>query len=131
MARQSKRKKFSNNQPVVFRFGERRLVGKVVFIRPIGKQFSYDVLCEDGKVYGELGVDSAINQCIDTYLTRLFYRKYKIDENSIPELIEEVVNIPESALSNAIIDDSESEESENIADEEERLFEDEDADPNY
>lgn len=131
MARQSKKRKFSNNQPVVFRFGDRKLVGKVVFIRPIGKKFTYDVLCEDGKVYPELGVDSAINQCIDTYLTRIFYRKYKIDENSIPSQVEEVVNLPEASLTASIIDDIEVEETERFVEEDDRLFEDEDADPNY
>ena len=86
MARQSKRRKFVNNQPVVFRFGERKLIGKVIFSRPVGKKFTYDVLCEDTKVYSELQVDVAMNQCIDTYLTKLFYKKYKIDENFIPEI---------------------------------------------
>ena len=91
MARQSKRRKFANNQPVVIRFGERKLVGKVVFARPIGKKFTYDVLCEDTKVYSELQVDVAMNQCIDTYLTRLFYRKYKIDETYIPEADDDII----------------------------------------
>ena len=86
MARQSKRRKFVNNQPVVFRFGERKLIGKVIFSRPVGKKFTYDVLCEDTKVYSELQVDVAMNQCIDTYLTKLFYKKYNIDENFIPEI---------------------------------------------
>ena len=43
MARQSKRRKFVNNQPVVFRFGERKLIGKVIFSRPVGKKFTYEL----------------------------------------------------------------------------------------
>jgi hypothetical protein len=51
MAKQNKKRKFSNNQPVVIRFSERKMVGKVVLVRPVGKRFIYDVLCEDGKLY--------------------------------------------------------------------------------
>lgn len=81
----AKRKtKFSINQPVAVRYGDRKLIGKVAFIRPVAKQFVYDVLGEDGKVYEDLNVDTAVNQCIDTYLTKLFYKKYDISEDMIP-----------------------------------------------
>lgn len=128
MARQSKRRKFANNQPVVIRFGERKLVGKVVFARPIGKKFTYDVLCEDTKVYSELQVDVAMNQCIDTYLTRLFYRKYKIDETYIPEADDDIINI--SSMSNSLIEEPEVVE-EDVTEDEGLLFEDDEIDPNY
>ena len=51
MAKSTRKRKFSNNQIVVFRFGERKIVGKVVFARPIGKKFTYDEYAEDGKIY--------------------------------------------------------------------------------
>ena len=127
MAKQSKRRKFSNNQPVVFRFGERRLFGKVIFARPIGKKFTYDVLCEDGKVYSELHVDVAMNQSIDTYLTRLFYKKYKIDENFIPEVTNDILP---AATSESLIDEPETSEDE-ASDSNEVLYEDDEFDPNY
>lgn len=92
-----RKKKFSINQPVVFRYSDRKLVGKVSFIRPVGKKFIYDVMCEDGKEYYELSVDSNMNQCIDTYLTKLFYKKYNIDENAIPEIENEEVSVKTSA----------------------------------
>lgn len=79
-----KRKKFAHNQTVVFRFGERKLVGKIYNYHPVGKEFIYDVLCEDGKIYTELTVDSKLNQTIDTYLTKLFYNKYNITDSPIP-----------------------------------------------
>ena len=81
MAKRIKKIKFSNNQLVVFRFGDRKIVGNVVFVKPVGKllkQFIYDVAAEDGKTYYELTVDGPVNNSIDTYLTRLFYQKYKI-----------------------------------------------------
>ena len=81
----SKRKtKFSVNQPVAFRYGDKKMIGTVSLIKPIGKQFVYNVIGENGKEYDELGVDLAVNMCIDTYLTRLFYRKYDISEDHIP-----------------------------------------------
>lgn len=81
----AKRKtKFSVNQPVAFRYGDRKLIGKVAVIKPVAKQFVYDVLGEDGKLYEELGVDTTLNQCVDTYLTKLFYKKYDISEDMIP-----------------------------------------------
>jgi len=131
MARQSKRRKFSTNQPVVIRFGERKLIGKIVFIRPVGKQFTYDVLCEDMKVYPELGVDTVLNLCVDTYLTKLYYKKYKIDPNLIPEAEEVAVVTPTGKLSRAVIDEPETDEEVEKESDEEILFEDEDLDPNY
>ena len=86
------KKRFSTNQVVVFRFSDRKMVGRVVMVRPIGKIFNYDVLAEDGKIYEELAVDSNMNHSIDTYLTRLFYRKYNISESEIPVT---AVNVPE------------------------------------
>lgn len=80
------RSKFYTNQPVVFRYGNRKLVGKVFLIKPIGKTFIYDVLCEDGKIYEELKVDTPLNLCIDTYLTKLFYKKYDISVDMIPQM---------------------------------------------
>jgi hypothetical protein len=81
----SKRKtKFSVNQPVAFRYGDKKMIGTVSLIKPIGKQFAYNVVGENGKEYDELGVDLAVNMCIDTYLTRLFYKKYNISEDNIP-----------------------------------------------
>lgn len=82
----SKRKtKFSVNQPVAFRFGNRKLIGQVYLIKPLGKKFVYDVLCEDGKLYEELSVDTTTNRCIDTYLTKLFYKKYDLAIEAIPD----------------------------------------------
>lgn len=98
----SKRKtKFSVNQPVAFRFGSRKLIGQVQLIKPLGKKFVYDVLCEDGKVYEELGVDTTTNRCIDTYLTKLFYKKYDLAIEAIPDTnaiksISSDVYLPES-----------------------------------
>lgn len=132
MARQTKRRKFSNNQPVVIRFGTRKLIGKVVFIRPVGKQFTYDVLCEDQKVYPELGVDTALNLCIDTYLTKLFYQKYKIDPNLIPEIDNSVLTPEPGTLTQSVLEDSDelTEEATSEVDDD-ILFQDEDLDPNY
>ena len=70
----SKKRKFSNNQIVVFRFGDRKIVGKVILVRPVGKKFTYDVYAEDGKIYSELLADVPLNLSIDTYLTKLFYK---------------------------------------------------------
>lgn len=81
----AKRKtKFSVNQPVAFRYGDKKMIGSVSLIKPIGKQFVYNVIGENGKEYEELGVDTTLNSCIDTYLTRLFYKKYDISEEHIP-----------------------------------------------
>lgn len=126
--RKSKKRKFSNNQPVVFRFSDRKMIGKVVFIRPIGKRYLYDVLAEDGKVYQELDVDVAMNQCIDTHLTRLYYQKYSINIESIPEVEDESAVI----LNSSSIDSAAEAESESTYERDELpLYEDEDLDPNY
>lgn len=127
MAKQSRRRKFANNQPVVFRFGERKLFGKVIFARPIGKKFTYDVLCEDSKVYSELHVDTAMNQCIDTYLTRLFYKKYKIDESYIPDVSQDILP---AVTSESLVEEPEAVEDDSV-NTEEILYEDDDFDPNY
>lgn len=129
MAKSTKKRKFSNNQIVVFRFGERKIVGKVIFARPIGKKFTYDVFAEDGKIYNELYVDSIVNMSIDTYLTKLFYKKYNLNENSIPDVSEDI--LPALAALSVVeptIDDSVEEET---VEEEKEFFLDEDADPNY
>ena len=131
MARQSKRRKFVNNQPVVFRFGERKLIGKVIFSRPVGKKFTYDVLCEDTKVYSELQVDVAMNQCIDTYLTKLFYKKYNIDENFIPEIENSVPILNTKSALDSLIESATTEEVITEEEPETPLFEDDEADPNY
>jgi hypothetical protein len=131
MARQSKRRKFVNNQPVVFRFGERKLIGKVIFSRPVGKKFTYDVLCEDTKVYSELQVDVAMNQCIDTYLTKLFYKKYKIDENFIPEIENSVPILNTKSALDSLIESATTEEVITEEEPETPLFEDDEVDPNY
>ena len=131
MARQSKRRKFVNNQPVVFRFGERKLIGKVIFSRPVGKKFTYDVLCEDTKVYSELQVDVAMNQCIDTYLTKLFYKKYKIDENFIPEIENSVPILNTKSALDSLIESATTEEVITEEEPETPLFEDDEIYPNY
>ena len=131
MARQSKRRKFVNNQPVVFRFGARKLIGKVIFSRPVGKKFTYDVLCEDTKVYSELQVDVAMNQCIDTYLTKLFYKKYNIDENFIPEIENSVPILNTKSALDSLIESATTEEVITEEEPETPLFEDDEVDPNY
>jgi hypothetical protein len=70
----------------------------------------------------------AMNQCIDTYLTRLFYRKYKIDETYIPEADDDIINIP--SMSNSLIEEPEVVE-EDVTEDEGLLFEDDEIDPNY
>jgi len=138
MARSIKRRKFSNNQTVVFRFGDRNIVGQVVFSRPIGKRFIYDVAAEDGKIYYELPVDVPYNETIDTYLTRLFYKKYKMDEDGIPEIEDEdgpILNVTNVATSLIEVSESEAVEEEEVdefeLDEDDIIIIDEDADPNW
>lgn len=123
-----RKKRFSINQIVVFRNNSRNLVGKVHEIKSVGKTTLYDVLCEDGKIYSDLSVDHVANQCIDTRLTKMFYKKYSIDENSIPGP-DSHVYIPEEVA--AAVADSEfvAEDVEPITDE--ILYELEDADPNW
>jgi hypothetical protein len=132
MAKTGKKKKFSNNQIVVFRFCDRKLVGKVCLVRPIGKKFLYDVMCEDGKVYQELYVDIAMNHCIDTYLTRLFYKKYDIDENGIPEIEDDETPLVNVKKVSEPVEEIEAEgEDEVVIDDEEVLFDEEDVDSNW
>ena len=141
-----KKRKFSTNQPVVFRFSERKMVGKVVSYKPIGKRFVYDVLAEDGKVYQELDVDIDANECIDTYLTKLYYKAYNIDPNSIPEVEDEapiltvadLLQDPDSIETDDEIDDSDEDDSDNddedsneVDSDSEMLFDEDDMDPNY
>ena len=117
MARKGKKRKFSSGQIVVIRYSDRKLVGKVVLIRPVGKKFFYDVECEDGKIYSELLVDSAMNQCIDTYLT-------EDDENP-------VLNVKGISKTPVVEEVVEEEAEEGVIEEEEILFEDDEIDPNY
>lgn len=134
MAKRIKKRKFSNNQLVVFRFGDRKIVGNVVFVKPIGKQFIYDVAAEDGKTYYELTVDGPVNNSIDTYLTKLFYQKYKIDENAIPKIDDTTTIINSKKLVESIIetpDEIQADEEYELDDEDSLLFTEEDADPNY
>ena len=81
----SKRKtKFSVNQTVAFRYGDKKMIGSVTLIKPVGKQYVYNVVGENGTEYEDLGVDTTVNTCIDTYLTKLFYKKYDIPMDYIP-----------------------------------------------
>jgi hypothetical protein len=94
MAKGTKKRKFSNNQIVVFRFGKRNLVGKVCNIKPVGKRtFIYDIKGEDGIIYEDLGVDAVMNHTIDTHKTKLFYKKYNISEDQMPEVETEEVEM--------------------------------------
>jgi len=129
MAKSTRKRKFSNNQIVIFRFGERKIVGKVIFARPIGKKFTYDVYAEDGKVYNELLVDAPINMSIDTYLTKLFYKKYNLSESSIPDVSDDI--LPTLATVSVVEPTIDSSEEEAPIEEEKEFFLDEDADPNY
>jgi hypothetical protein len=134
MAKRIKKRKFSNNQLVVFRFGDRKIVGNVVFVKPVGKQFIYDVAAEDGKTYYELTVDGPVNNSIDTYLTKLFYQKYKIDESAIPEIEDDTPLINSKKLVESIIEtpeEIEEDEEYELDEEDSLLFTEEDADPNY
>jgi DNA-directed RNA polymerase subunit H (RpoH/RPB5) len=127
MAKGIRKRKFSNNQIVVFRFGERNLVGKICDIKQIGKRtFIYDVKGEDGIIYEELGVDAVMNHTIDTHKTKLFYKKYNISEDQMPEIEQEDVELEASI-------DSETEEVVETSSktDEETLFSDEDTDPNW
>jgi hypothetical protein len=73
-----------------------------------------------------------MNHCIDTYLTRLFYKKYDIDENGIPEFEDDenpIVNV--GKISEPVEDDEREEEDGVVVDTEEILFGDEDMDVNW
>jgi hypothetical protein len=121
-----RRKQFSIGSTVVIRYSDRASVGKIQSTQTVGKKLVYTVEGEDGKIYDELSVDSNINYCIDTYLTRLFYKKYDIDENTIPTEEDE-------SLDN--LDDSCADEVEELGvlvfDEEEVLHVDDDEDSNW
>jgi hypothetical protein len=128
MAKQTKKKKFSNNQVVVFRFGERNLVGKVCNVIPVGKRsFVYDVLGEDGKTYEDLGVDAVMNHTIDTHKTKLFYKKYNISEDQIPDVELEDAEVDADSVVEKEDDVEENVESKS----EESLFTSEDFDENW
>lgn len=101
--------KFSVNQPVVIRYGSRKLIGTVSAIKPVGKQYVYNVIGEDGKEYDELTVDSTVNSCIDTYLTKLFYKKYNISIDNIPtkEILKvSGIYLPESVNTEPVEEDT-------------------------
>lgn len=129
--RKSKKRRFSNNQLVVFRFGDRNMVGNIISTKPIGRRFVYDVLAENEKIYTDLDVDLEMNECIDTYLTKLYYAKYGIVAD-IPEILPEN-NMPLlNKLAEKLFEDAEEEiETESIFIDEEPLYVDEDLDPNY
>ena len=127
MANGVRKRKFSNNQIVVFRFGQRNLVGKICNIKPVGKRsFIYDVKGEDGIVYEELGVDAVVNHTIDTHKTKLFYKKYNISEDQLPEIESES---PEIETDSVV--ELEEEVTEKASSKEETLFTEEDSDPNW
>lgn len=106
--------KYSNNQIVVFRFGDRNLVGKIIDVRPVNKKISYLILGEDGKEYGHMFADTNYAECIDTNLTKIFYRNYKLDLNAIPERVEEAAAIKIKAKPAPEIEEIEQEEEETV-----------------
>jgi len=128
MAKGTKKRKFSNNQIVVFRFGKRNLVGKVCNIKPVGKRtFIYDIKGEDGILYEDLGVDAVMNHTIDTHKTKLFYKKYNLSEDHIPDIEAEEVEMDTDSVVEPALEVNEAvKDSEN-----ENLFSEEDADPNW
>jgi hypothetical protein len=124
-----KKRKFSNNQIVVFRFGQRNLVGKICNIKPVGKRsFIYDVKGEDGIVYEDLGVDAIVNHTIDTHKTKLFYKKYNISEDQIPEVEAEEVEVDTESVVEA---EEEVPAKEKESTDDDALFSEEDTDPNW
>ena len=130
-AKPGKKKKFSNNQIVVFQFGDRNLVGKVSNVKPVGKKsYIYDVTGENGKVYEDLSVDAAMKHSISTHLTKLYYKKYDISEDIMPmtEAEEAEMNLA-SALAEQMT--STLDESTPSPHRDEELFTVEDTDPNW
>ncbi len=121
-----KKRKFSVHQIVVFRFSDRKLVGEVVSYKPMGKRYVYDVLCENGKLYPSLDVDIEANECIDTYLTKMYYQKHNIDANSIPSVEED-----EPILYSMELAEETEEEEDDVDNDDEILFDEDDMDPNY
>jgi hypothetical protein len=123
-----RRKKFSIGQTVFCRYSDKKFVGQVAALHVSNKQLYYTVNGEDGKIYDDMQVDTEMNYCIDTYLTRLFYSKYGIDasvavvdDNSIPVIVDIV---------NTDIEEEE-ELGELIYNEEEVLFDEEDDNLNW
>jgi hypothetical protein len=106
--------KYSNNQIVVFRFGDRNLVGKIIDVRPVNKRISYLILGEDGKEYGHMFADTDYAECIDTNLTKIFYKNYNLDLNAIPEKVEEAAAIKIKAKPVAEIEEIEQEDDEAV-----------------
>jgi hypothetical protein len=102
--------KYSNNQIVVFKFGDRNLVGKIIDVRPVNKKIAYLILGEDGKEYGHMFADTAYAECIDTNLTKIFYKNYNLDLNAIPEKVEEAAAIKIKTKPTAEIEEIEQEE---------------------
>lgn len=126
-----KKRKFSVHQIVVFRFSDRKLVGEVVSYKPMGKRYVYDVLSENGKLYPSLDVDIEANECIDTYLTKLYYQKHKIDANSIPVLDDDEPILYSNELSEIHTEEPDDEDDSDDDDYREMLFDEDDMDPNY
>jgi hypothetical protein len=106
--------KYSNNQIVVFRFGDRNLVGKIIDVRPVNKRISYLILGEDGKEYGHMFADTDYAECIDTNLTKIFYKNYNLDLNAIPEKVEEAAAIKIKAKPVTEIEEIEQEDDEAV-----------------
>lgn len=126
--KRAKKRRFSNNQVVVFRFGERNMVGHIISTKPVGRRFLYDVEGEDRKIYTELDVDLEMNECIDTRLTKFLYEKYNITEK-IPEILpEDNTPLLSKLAEQAEMELDEDDEFENIFVDEEPLYVDEDAD---
>ena len=72
-----------------------------------------------------------MNHCIDTYLTRLFYKKYNIDENFIPEIENSVPILNTKSALDSLIESATTEEVITEEEPETPLFEDDEVDPNY
>lgn len=122
------KKKFSNRQIVVFKFGDRNLVGRVCNIKPVGKKaFIYDVKGENGITYEDLTVDAEMKHSIDTHMTKLFYIKNGISEEIMPgyEMNEAELDVDPGLMPLVEAVDERDSRSEEI------LYEREDSDPNY
>lgn len=124
-----KKRKFSVHQVVVFRFSDRKLVGEVIGYKPMGKRYVYDVLSENGKVYTNLDVDIEANECIDTYLTKMYYKKHDIDANSIPSVEEDEPILYSMELAEETEEEVDDNSYEDVDDG--ILFDEDDIDPNY
>lgn len=81
------KKPYANGQPVVFQFGDRNLVGTVVNWKLANKQYYFDVLAENGKLYEDLPVDADYKLTINSAFTELFYKKYNINAEEIVETV--------------------------------------------